>query len=71
MDAMSLNESRSYATEANLLAALRKLGFENDRPLIARNHEGRWTAIFGFHLSGVYKTGDVTRYARRGFMTID
>jgi hypothetical protein len=68
---LNIDTSKSYATENNLIVALTKLGIVNDRPLIVRNREGRYTAVFGFHLSGAYETGDCTRYARLGFMTID
>lgn len=49
---MTIDTAKSYATEANLLAALEKLGLDKLRPLIVRNREGRWTAVFGYALSG-------------------
>ena len=68
---ISIDESRSYATEANLLTALKRLGFDTCRPIIVRNRDGRWTAVFGLHVSGAGATGDVMRFARHGFMTIN
>ncbi len=66
---LNIDTTKSYATEENLIKAISKLGFEKDRPLVVCNREGRFTAVFGLHLSGV--SGDPTRYARHGFMTID
>ena len=66
---MSIDNSRSYKTEDNLVKALAKLGWNNTydhRCLIVCNREGRFTAIFP--LSNI-KDGDLCRYARHGFMT--
>lgn len=68
---MNIDNSISYATEANLNKALAKHGLDQMMPLIVRNREGRFTAIFGLHLSGMAKTGDVCYAARIGFKTID
>lgn len=68
---MNIDTSRSYATEANLLKALQQLGLAGMRPLVVRNREGRWTAVFGLHLSGMAKSGDVMAAASHGFKTID
>lgn len=51
-DTMSIDKSKSYATEANLMAALEKVGLDKCRPIIVRNRAGRWTAVFGYALSG-------------------
>lgn len=47
-----IDNSRSYATEDNLMAALAKLGFTH-HALVVRNRAGRFTAIFGL---GTYST---------------
>lgn len=54
---ITLDECRSYATEANLRNALNKLGLDNYtsetrhgshtcRYMVVRTPEGRWTAVF-------------------------
>jgi len=69
---MNIDTCKSYATEENLMKALVKHGFEKDYPLIVRNREGRFTAVFGLHLSGLGKRGGyIGVYASKGFMTID
>ena len=64
----NIDNSKSYATEQNLLKALEKLGFIDDRFVVVCNRQGRFTAVFGF--SNI-TDGDATRYARHGFMTIN
>lgn len=69
---LNIDTCRSYATEANLMKALEKLGFDKDKPLVVRNREGRFTAVFGFDLSGIKAHGGyIALYANAGFMTID
>ena len=68
---MDIDNSRSYATEANLTKALAQYGLDEMMPLVVCNRQGRFTAVFGIHLSGMYKTGAVTTAARLGFKTID
>ena len=68
---LDIDNSKSYATEENLIKALRKQGLDTMRPLIVCNRQGRFTAVFGIHLSGMAQTGDVTAAARCGFKTID
>lgn len=69
---LNIDTCKSYATEDNLMKALKKLGFDQDRPLIVRNREGRFTAVFGLHLSGLGAEGGyIGKYAGQGFMTID
>lgn len=68
---MNIADSKSYATKKNLEAALAKAGLASKHPIIVRNDEGRWTAIFGLHLSGMAETGDVMFAARHGFLTIN
>jgi hypothetical protein len=62
-----IDTCRSYATEANMVTALGKLGFAGHRHLVVRNRAGRFSAIFP--VSNV-QDGDLTRYARAGFMTL-
>jgi len=64
---MNIDTAKSYATEENLMKALAKLGLAELRPMVVRNREGRWTAIFSISLAGV--RGDVTFAARHGFKT--
>jgi hypothetical protein len=49
---MNVDNAKSYATEANLMTALAKAGLDKSRPVVVRNREGRWTAVFGVALSG-------------------
>lgn len=63
---LNIDTSRSYATEAQLVRALEKRGLGKLFPLIVRNREGRWTAVFG--VSNLQ--GNITLCARQGFMTI-
>ena len=68
---LNIDNAKSYATEANLLKALKEKGLDGMRPLIVCNRAGRFTAVFGIHLSGMYVSGNVTAAARCGFKTID
>lgn len=45
---LNIDESKSYATEANLLKALAKVGLSNTKFMVVRNRAGRYTAIFGY-----------------------
>lgn len=71
MTALNIDNSKSYATEDNLMKALAKLGLDTMRPLVVCNRAGRFTAVFGLHLSGMAASGNVMAAARLGFMTID
>lgn len=62
-----INIARSYKTLANLQAALEKMGFSNDRYVIAYNEKGRVTAIFQLDTS---EGGYVARWAAAGFITV-
>ena len=64
---MDINTSKSYATKENLVKALIKLDFANDRYVVVCNEAGRFTAIFP--LSNI-QDGNVCRYANLGFMTL-
>lgn len=66
---MKLGEhTRYYKTEANLLAGLKRFGFDEFRPLIIETTKG-WTAVFNgvsVHNNG----GQPIWMAQRGFTTI-
>jgi hypothetical protein len=64
---MSIDTSKSYATEKNLMKALTKLGLAGRHPMVVRNREGRWTAIFSVSL-GRFE-GNIAMAARLGFKT--
>jgi hypothetical protein len=68
---MNIDTAKSYATEENLMKALKKVGLDEMNPLVVRNRQGRYTAVFGLHLSGLASNGNVTFAARHGFCTID
>jgi hypothetical protein len=63
---MNIDNAKSYATEANLIAALTKLGFATDRFVVVRNREGRFTAIFPASAADGY----LGRFASAGFLTL-
>lgn len=63
---MNIETATSYASETNLLKALVKYGFNNDRYLVVCNREGRYTAIFPASACN----GNMTVFARRGFFTL-
>lgn len=43
---LNIDTAKSYATEENLDAGLKRLGFDDLRPMKVRNRAGRWTAVF-------------------------
>lgn len=59
----NLDKSKSYATEENLIKALKKLHVQNGY-VVCKNKNNRWTAVFSYHVHGV-------RMAHLGFMTIN
>ena len=63
----NIDTAKSYATEANLMAALEKIGLADRNPMVVRNREGRWTAIFSAS-HGRFE-GNVCMAARHGFKT--
>jgi hypothetical protein len=71
MTDLNIDTSKSYATEENLTKALKRSGLDGLRPLIVLNRAGRYTAVFGLHISGLAQNGNITAAARHGFMTID
>jgi hypothetical protein len=52
MNVFNIDTAKSYATEANLIAGLKRLqladGSDEDRFIVVRNRAGRYTAIFPF-----------------------
>lgn len=78
---ISLDDCKSYATEDNLRAALRRLGLDEYKDeetfvpcrfIVTRKRDGRWTAIF---LVSEYfrrnKTGGYVGFAsQHGFMSV-
>lgn len=60
---MTIDKSKSYISEENLMKALKKLK-PHAGYVVVRNKTGRWTAIFSFHVHGV-------RMFHAGFMTIN
>jgi hypothetical protein len=71
MNILDIDTAKSYATEDNLIKALIKAQLSEMCPLIVRNRAGRFTAVFGLHISGLATSGDIMRAAREGFKTID
>lgn len=63
----NIDNMKSYATEENLVKALTKLGFVNDRHFVVCNRAGRFTAVFP--VSNI-KCGYLGLYAQHGFLTI-
>lgn len=68
---MNIDSAKSYATEANLMTALAKIGLDSMKPLVVRNRAGRFTAVFGFHISGASVGGMAFAIGNAGFMVID
>ena len=67
---LNIDNCKAYATEANLIKALTKFGFINDRHIVVCNRAGKYTAIFPF--SNLEKMGGyVGVYACKGFLTIN
>ena len=64
---LNINTSKCYTDQLRLNKALAVLGFSDHRHLVVCNFAGRFTAVFP--LSNI-EDGDVTRYARHGFMTL-
>jgi hypothetical protein len=46
MSFSNIDTAKSYSSEDNLMKALTKLGLHECHPLVVRNREGRFTAIF-------------------------
>lgn len=68
MDFTNIDTAKSYATEANLMKALERLGFADKRPVVVRNRAGRYTAIFSLSLAGI-NGGYIGLFAAQGFKT--
>lgn len=67
MDPMNIDTAKSYATEENLMRALEKLSLADRCPMVVRNREGRWTAIFSASMGRF--DGNIGLAARCGFKT--
>ena len=65
---MNIDDCKSYATEANLMKAIEKLGFASHRFLVVCTRNGRFTAIFP--VSNLSGGGYMGLYAQHGFMTL-
>jgi len=65
---MNIDDAKSYATEENLMKALKKLKLNDRLPLVVLNRKGRFTAVFG--LQNGRANGDIMFAARHGFKTI-
>lgn len=66
----NIDTAKSYATEENLMKALKKLGFDAYRPMVVRNREGRYTAIFSLSMSGLGAEGGyIAIFSAQGFKT--
>ena len=62
---------KSYATEANLETGLATAGLAEQRHLVVRNSEGRWTAVFPLNwLTEDMKCGAIPHIAAQGFMVV-
>lgn len=59
---------RSYATEEGLMKGLKKFGFDEDRFLVVKTLENRYTAIFS--VSNFSNGGYIGLYSSKGFMTM-
>lgn len=65
----NIDTCRSYATEENLTKAIAKLFGDDVRYLVVCNRTGRFTAVFSLANNNIQ--GDVTMFARHGFMTMN
>lgn len=65
---MNIDNSRSFATQENLIASLKKNGLDNYKFVVVKNTENRWTAIF----PNSFLPADADRFgiASRGFMVL-
>lgn len=62
-----VNITKSYKTLDNLENMLKKLGFDKNLYVVVHTKEGRYTAVFP---QSQISDGDVTKFARHGFITI-
>ena len=69
---IALRDQRSYISKANLLKALNKLGIADFNPIIVKNEDNRWTAIFRLHkLDNTPLQGDCIAIPTMGFLLIN
>lgn len=64
----NIDLAKSYATEENLMRALKQLGFDTMRPMVVCNRAGRFTAIFSLSRAGI-DGGYIGLFAAKGFKT--
>lgn len=67
----NIDTAKSYATEKNLMDALKRLGLDDQKPLVVRNRAGRWTAVFHIAHSSEGRAGNVMFAANHGFKTFN
>lgn len=70
---IDLENCKSYATEANLVKGLERLGlndYDNCRYIVARTGEGKWTAIFMVTEWARTRGGYIAFAAQHGFMSV-
>ena len=69
---IALRDQRSYISKANLLKALNKLGIADFNPIIVKNEDNRWTAIFRLHkLDNTPLQGNCVAIPTMGFLLIN
>lgn len=67
---ITLENAKGYATEANLMKKVNQIfprSDTNDRCIICRKPDGKWTAIFEMDKS---EGGYIGYYSMHGFMSI-
>lgn len=69
MNFLNIDTAKSYATEANLVAGLKKLGLDHEPHMIVRNRAGRFTAIFSIGMSSHRNGGYIAFASAHGFKT--
>jgi hypothetical protein len=68
---ISLDNTRSYATEKALRTGLEHFKLDHYRKVICRRPDGRWTAIFSFaHAQADFGESYVGFAAQHGFQTL-
>lgn len=70
MSYINIDNMKSYATEANLMTALKKHGIDTHRFIVVCNRSGRFTAIFSLAANN-FKGGYIGVYSDHGFLTLN
>jgi len=69
---ISIKDQRSYVSKKNLLKALTKLGIAEYQPIIVKNDDNRYTAIFRLHkLDNTPLQGNCIAIPTMGFLLIN